>query len=545
MNIRNFRSSLPRHKQIMVDILVALALALLALVLFGPMLARPAYASHNSMEVECPDPITEGDTANVRVKRDGDIVKRVFAFTYIGDHLADSSDFQTYEGEKFTNASGSRSVYIPAITKEDEIPEPNETFEIGYWDDGVWHGCVITIVDDDEPEIASVVITSRPVEGLYYKYGESIDVTVTLDQEVEVDGTPLLALFIGEGDSTWRGAEYHSGSGTNSLLFRYKVQASDFDYDGLTVGAGATNDDRTPAYGFSGNIYAKGTRAPIDYAHSGITNAGRHLIEGRPMVRNVSVFSNPPDGWQAYRANQIIEGAFKFNTEVEVEGAVHVHLVVGYVKDNWNAAKRDAQYLRGSGSETLVFGYTVRPGDMDQKGIIIAAAFLDEGFKGDGKVKAKGTDYEAYPHFLGKDHLRDHKVDTAIPTISTVSIESRPANGEAYAAGENIGVAVNFNEPVTIVGDPHVELDVGGNARQAALTSDSPRSASAQDRQFGNKLTFQYQVAEGDADSDGIGISANSLKLNGGGIFDKAGNAAELSHDTVTADSAHRVRPAN
>ena len=54
-----------------------------------------------------------------------------------------------------------------------------------------------------------------------------------------------------------------------------------------------------------------------------------------------------------------------FNTDVVVEGDVSVDLHLGLVDDNWDEAERKATYLRGSGSDTLVFGYTVRSGDMD------------------------------------------------------------------------------------------------------------------------------------------------------------------------------------
>ena len=61
------------------------------------------------------------------------------------------------------------------------------------------------------------------------------------------------------------------------------------------------------------------------------------------------------------------------------------------------------------------------------------------------------------------------------------------------------------------------------------------------ERAFSNLLVFDYTVQEGDTDTDGIGIGANSLKLNGGGIYDSAGNAAGLSHDAVAADSRQKV----
>ena len=52
-------------------------------------------------------------------------------------------------------------------------------------------------------------------------------------------------------------------------------------------------------------------------------------------------------------------------------------------------------------------------------------------------------------------------------------------------------------------------------------------------------LVFAYEVADGESDTDGVGVEADSL--SGGTIRDEARNNAELDHDGVTADSGHRV----
>ena len=57
------------------------------------------------------------------------------------------------------------------------------------------------------------------------------------------------------------------------------------------------------------------------------------------------------------------------------------------------------------------------------------------GFCGSGTIKGEGTDAERNPWYLGKGAQGEYKVDTAPPAVSAVSITSRPANGEAYAAG--------------------------------------------------------------------------------------------------------------
>ena len=64
-------------------------------------------------------------------------------------------------------------------------------------------------------------IISEPADSYAYRAGDAIDVSFNMDSMVEVEGAPLLALFVGDGDdSTWRGAEYLSGFGSRNLIFR-------------------------------------------------------------------------------------------------------------------------------------------------------------------------------------------------------------------------------------------------------------------------------------------------------------------------------------
>ena len=513
------------------------AVAIMAVTALALVPSRTTYAS--SLTLVCPDPILEGDTDRMSVKRSGYRVVHAYIFTHHGHYTAGPEDFVEYHGVKFETGAGKKILRVPIVTKEDALPEHDETFAVGFWDDGVWRQSVVTIEDDDAPAIASVEIASRPVDNYAYRAGDSIDVIVNLDSKVDVEGTPLLSLFLGDGDeSTWRGADYHSGSGSRSLIFRYRVQPQDIDMDGISVSSASVGDDRKPTSGFSGTIYAKGTDVPIDYAHPGVTGGWRQRVYGRPYVQTARITSSPPDGWEAYRANQPIEVSMTFDTDVVVEGEVTVDLHIGLDDDNWDEASRQATYLRGSGTDTLVFGYTVRPGDMDPKGISIAIGIVlgnqQSGFGGSGTIKAKGTDVERHPFYRGTGHQPAHKVDTEPPTVSSISFTSRPTSGETYSAGETISVEVVLSEDVTLSGDPSLELDVGGQIRQAI-----PQSMP--ERTFSESLVFHYEVQEGDTDADGIGIGANSLRLNGGGLYDIAGNSSGLSHEAIAADSGQKV----
>ncbi len=325
-----------------------------------------------------------------------------------------------------------------------------------------------------------------------------------------------------------------SGSGGRSLVFRYRVQAEDRDPDGIRVGAAAVDYSRNAAYGFVGNVFAAGTDVPIDYSHGGLQGDWRQSVDGRPFVQSARISSAPPDGWAAYRANQTVEVTLVFDTDVVVEGEVSVDLFLGLLENNYAEATKRARYLRGSGSDTLVFGYTVRPGDMDDKGIVLAMGDERYGFGGDGTIKAEGTDVERNPWYRGAGHNPAHKVDTAPPAISSVDITSRPANGDAYRVGELIALRVTFDEKVTVSGAPQLALEVGEVAHNATLSS-TPEG------DFGASLVFHYTVQEGDTDADGIGVGANGLKLNGGGIHDSAGNMVGLSFPALGADPGHKV----
>ena len=58
---------------------------------------------------------------------------------------------------------------------------------------------------------------------------------------------------------------------------------------------------------------------------------------------------------------------------------------------------------------------------------------------------------------------------------------------------------------------------------------------------YGISVDFEYMIAKGDQDLDGVAINANSVVLNGGSIRDGAGNDAVLTHGAVAEDSNYIV----
>ena len=120
-------------------------------------------------------------------------------------------------------------------------------------------------------------------------------------------------------------------------------------------------------------------------------------------------------------------------------------------------------------------------------------------------------------------------------TVNTVTISSTPDSANTYKQNANIRVHVEFSENVSVVttnGTPYLTLKVGTENKKANYKSSGP----------GRDIFFEYEVASGDTDTDGISIEANQINLNGGAINTQADStSATLTHDALTANASHKV----
>lgn len=366
---------------------------------------------------------------------------------------------------------------------------------------------VAITVNSLNPEITSVNVNS-PDGG--YKVGDSIQVTVTFDQAVNVDttgGVPTLLLETGSVD---RLATYVSGSGSNTLTFSYTVQAGDIsaDLDYQSTGAlalngatirNATSDDAVltlPTVGGADSI------------------AGQHdlLIDGvAPTVASVSV---PANG--TYVAGQNLDFTVNFSEVVTVDTSGGTPRIAVTLDTGGTVF---AEYLAGSGSAALVFRLTVASGQLDSNGITLGGSI-----QANGGTLRDAVGNAATPTLNSVGSTSGVLVDALSPVVASVSV---PANG-AYNAGDVLSFTVNASETVLVNtggGTPRLALDIGGVTRYATYVSGSGTGM----------LVFQYSVQAGDTDADGIVVTG--LEANGGTLRDAAGNSADLSLNSVAPTS--------
>jgi hypothetical protein len=129
----------------------------------------------------------------------------------------------------------------------------------------------------DQAQIISVTV---PANGTY-KLGDQLNFTVSFNTPVAVNtagGTPSISVTVG---ATARTANYVSGSGTASLVFRYTVQAGDLDNNGIALGNSLSLN--------GGTVRNNGTTINALLGLSGVAATTGVLVDGVvPVVSTIN-----------------------------------------------------------------------------------------------------------------------------------------------------------------------------------------------------------------------------------------------------------------
>ncbi len=502
--------------------------------------------------------VREGDSFEVTLVYVGTITggDRIGAFWHTDAGTADSTDYVHQDtGAIWGTPEDSKDSRVNrrVRTRQDNLIEGDETFTVRFTtsaqiadpdDPERDNKCEITIIDDD-PNIRKLEVTSDPaVHDSTYGIGEVIRISATFSTRVDVEegGNPALGLRVGD---TWRQAGYLRGSGSRILVFGYTVKSEDRDSDGIRINPGY-QDRQGGWHNFLRHetITASGTTTTPYRVYDGIDDQPDHKVDGSlSLVGTPSIISRPDSG-NTYLYGETIEIAIAFSESLDVEGTRYVNLRMGTDDGSPGSTSwRGAGYSRGSGTDTLVFAYTVRSGDRDIDGITMERTLIQDGrvagLGGEGTITVSGTDSEVSPTFSGLFKQSGHRVDgrdRTAPAVSSLAVTSGAGDDSTYAVGDSIRVTVRFSEDVVVTGSPQLELDFDGIARTAGFDGTADSTA-----------VFACVVGEGDADADGIAIGADKLSLNEGTIQDARGNDATLTHAAVAADAAHKVdgvRPA-
>ena len=136
-------------------------------------------------------------------------------------------------------------------------------------------------------------VISIAANGETYGVGETIEIALTYNAPVEVEGNVLVSLRMGTG-SWWRGAAYSRGSGSNTLVFSYQVQPGDLDTDGISLdGSYVDAHGVLQGYGGDGTIKLAGTDMEVSQRYPGVSPSRYHKVDGvKPTISSATVASN-------------------------------------------------------------------------------------------------------------------------------------------------------------------------------------------------------------------------------------------------------------
>ncbi|WP_291588604.1 DUF4347 domain-containing protein [Comamonas sp. UBA7528] len=330
--------------------------------------------------------------------------------------------------------------------------------------------------------------------------GDEVLISMTWDQVVNVDlssGSPTLLLETGLVD---RNAVYVSGTGTNTLVFKYTVQAGDISAD--------LDFQSTSALQMNGALITNNTSdlavltLPTVGGADSLGGRSNVVVDGVvPVVASVSV---PFDGTYIVGQNLDFTVNFSENMLVDTTGGVPR---IAVTLDTGGTVY--AEYVSGSGGSALVFRLIVASGQLDSNGVILGSTVQLNG----GSIRdTAGND--TVVTLNGVASTAHVNVDGVVPTVTSVTT---PLDGN-YKAGDVLTFTVNASEALQIGGlPPRLVLDVGGVTRYATYVSGSGSNA----------LVFQYTVLAGH--NDGNGIEVNGIDLRGEPLTDLAGNGLNLT----------------
>ncbi len=398
--------------------------------------------------------------------------------TFSYQWLADDADISGATGNTYTlvAADAGKAVKVRVSFTDDAGHEETLTSEAMVAVEGL-------------PDVTGVAVTSSPTSGDTYALGETMQVTLTFSEAVDVTGTPRLKIKMDPNyGEKW--ATYESGSGTAGLVFAYEVMQPNESTQGIAV-----LEDTLELNG--GTIKSTATEADADLAHSGLAHDANHKVD-----------------WEANRS------------------ATGTPAITGTARVGETLTADPSGISDADGLDNATFSYQWLADDVAISGAMgntYTLAVADEGKA--VKVRVSFTDDAGHAETLTSAATAAVE---GLPDVTGVAVTSSPASDDTYALGETIQVTLTFSEAVDVTGTPRLKIKMDPNYGEKWATYESGSGTTS--------LTFTHEVVQPNESTEGIAVLEDTLELNGGTIKSTTTEAdADLAHAGLTHDANHKV----
>jgi hypothetical protein len=354
--------------------------------------------------------------------------------------------------------------------------------------------------------ISTTLVSTVPVSATVLYPDDSALIQVVFSAPVVTTCAPVLVIAA----RYFREAQYVSGSGTDTLLFRYTVQMGDT--------ASALQYRHTP-YALcavtgcpqrsSCSILAESTEPslPVDMRlarphgvdyNGGVTfAAGAAVSSALPTTRGsgvTQIASTDTSGEYGAGSALLFEVTFTDTvtlTNTSANALPRLYLNIG----------RYATYAGGNRSPKLVFRYITSAADVLTSGELLPALIGATGtaihcLPGDGcgllNQAGRGVDLITSTGIFASTGIT---LDPTPPVVTSVYTDKRTStySGAEYSVGECIRIIVQVSKAVVVTGfDPRIEMNVSQPERYALYNASLSTPT---------KLVFVYTVQHGDASS--------------------------------------------
>lgn len=313
----------------------------------------------------------------------------------------------------------------------------------------------------------------------------------------------------------------------------YFAQADDFDHGSTTVNHNGNSTeveiDTTQDTRIEGDESFK-VKWINDHNNSVYSCLILILDDDDVDVESLEVTSTPESG-DVYGLRETIEFTMTVDRNVDASSSAYLSLEISSPSFScgsglYSICNRRARYSSGSGTDTIVYAYTVQRYDLDTNGLSITGRAKILGLP--GLTYAGTSTAVSIGGYDRQGNLSAHKIDGR-PRITDIEITSEPDDGDAYRFREQIVFEVTLDAWVKVHGAPGLKITVGdsvsGDGASNTATSGTLVAAASRTRwaaydaaltleangsdDYGPTVIFVYDVGPTDKSSDGVAVPEN------------------------------------